>query len=169
MNQYHCCGMPAKAGAVLSGVFSIISSNMYLIFEHHYLKRNNCSEPKTNHSSRSFLDEYIGCISLQIAFVLSFLTIIASFLLLYSVYAQLWKGLMAYIIWIIFYECANTVIQIVTKNNTTIKLVIALRWFGWFTRILMHCFGIFFVIMEAYMIHRLKSKVQMISFKRCIV
>ncbi|XP_055993311.1 transmembrane protein 217 [Sorex fumeus] len=158
------CGMTAKMGSIMSGAFSIMSSNMYLIFEQSSLSRINCSEYKASYSGISLL----GCSSLEIVFSLSFLTVIVSGFLIYSVYAQLLKGLFFYIIWIVFYECINIVIQIYTNSSTTVIQIRVLRWFGLVSRVSMHCFWIFFVINEAHMIYKLKCKVHITPFNRHI-
>ncbi|XP_004619407.1 transmembrane protein 217 [Sorex araneus] len=166
MKQKYWCGMTARMGTILSGAFSIISSNMYLIFEQNHLSRINCSKYKANYSSISFHNWHFSCNCLEIVFFLSFFTIIVSGFLIYSVYTRLLKGLLFYIIWIIFYECINILVQIYTNSSTTAIPIRALRWFGLIIRLSLHCFWIFFVINEAHMIYKLKCKVHVTLFNR---
>ncbi|KAL2791763.1 transmembrane protein 217 isoform 5, partial [Daubentonia madagascariensis] len=121
MKQQHWCGMTAKMGTVLSGVFTIMVTNMYLIFEQQYLGHGNCTEIKLRDRSTShIINDYITCWSWNIVLFLSLITIIISCFLLYSVYTQVFKGLVTYIIWILFYETANIVIQIITNNDVRV-------------------------------------------------
>ncbi|XP_057554173.1 transmembrane protein 217 [Hippopotamus amphibius kiboko] len=167
MRRQHWCGMTAKMGSVLSGVFTIVAIDLYLIFEQKYLRRSNCTEHTPQTKSTSILiKQFITCWSLTIVFFLSFLTIIISCLLMYSVYAQMYKGLVVYIIWIFFYETVNIVIQALTNDNSSTGEVRVMRWFGLVSRILMHCFWVFFVITCAYTIYKNQSQGNIISYNR---
>uniref|UniRef100_A0A2K5QX18 Uncharacterized protein n=1 Tax=Cebus imitator TaxID=2715852 RepID=A0A2K5QX18_CEBIM len=97
MKQQRWCGMTAKMGSVLSGVFTILAVDMYLIFEQKYLGNGNCTEitPKDKGSS-DIINNFITCWSWKIVLFL-----------LYSVYAQIFRGLVIYIVWIFFYEAVN--------------------------------------------------------------
>uniref|UniRef100_A0A8B9X0Y6 Uncharacterized protein n=1 Tax=Bos mutus grunniens TaxID=30521 RepID=A0A8B9X0Y6_BOSMU len=73
--------------------------------EQKYLRRNNCTEQMSQIKNTSILIKvFIICWSLTIVFLLSFITILVSCLLLYSVYAHMHRGLLIYIVWIFFYE-----------------------------------------------------------------
>uniref|UniRef100_A0A2K5QX35 Uncharacterized protein n=1 Tax=Cebus imitator TaxID=2715852 RepID=A0A2K5QX35_CEBIM len=109
MKQQRWCGMTAKMGSVLSGVFTILAVDMYLIFEQKYLGNGNCTEitPKDKGSS-DIINNFITCWSWKIVLFL-----------LYSVYAQIFRGLVIYIVWIFFYEAVNIVIR--CSGKTRIK------------------------------------------------
>ncbi|XP_019490478.1 PREDICTED: transmembrane protein 217-like, partial [Hipposideros armiger] len=124
MRQKHWCGMTAKTGTMLSRVFTIVATYMYLIFEQKHLRSSNCTEMNQwNKNVTILIKQLIICWSLNIVFFLSFITIIISCLLIYSVYAQICRGLVVYIIWIFFYETINIVVQVLTNNNTGIAEV----------------------------------------------
>ncbi|XP_004674051.1 PREDICTED: transmembrane protein 217-like [Condylura cristata] len=167
MKQKHWCGMTAKMGAVLSGVFTIMATQMYLIFEQKFLENGDCADNDPwAKSIGNLITGLIVCWSLKIVFFLSVITILISCILLYSVYAQFYKGLLLYTIWIPIYEVVNIVVQILTNSASDIAEVRAIRWFGLVSRILMHCFWIFFVIKEAHMIYKIKTQGNILSYQR---
>ncbi|XP_036104560.1 transmembrane protein 217-like [Molossus molossus] len=169
MKPKHWCGMTAKTGTVLSGIFSIIAMHMYLTFEQKYMKSRNCTEVNHNHNNMNILiKQFFICWSWDIVLFLSCITIVVSCLLLYSVYAQKFRGLIIYIIWIIFYETVNITLQIFTDNNRNAIEVRIVHWFGLVARILMHCFWIFFVMTYAHIIYKSKSQSNIISHSRRI-
>ncbi|KAB1262083.1 Transmembrane protein 217 [Camelus dromedarius] len=169
MRQQHWCGMTAKIGTMLSGVFTIMATGLYLIFEQKYLQGSNCTEVTSQTKSTDILiQQLIICWSWTIIFFLSFITIIISCLLIYSVYAQIYRGLVIYIIWIFFYETVNIVIQILTNDASNIGEVRIMRWFGLVSRILTHCFWMFFVITYACVIYKNQSQGNIISYNRRI-
>ncbi|XP_003986161.1 transmembrane protein 217 [Felis catus] len=169
MRQQHWFGMTAKMGTVLSGVFTIVATNMYLIFEHRYIRNNNCTDNHLlNKSASVLISQFIICWAFNMVFFLSFITLIISCFLLYSVYAQIHRGLMTYIIWILFYEAVNIIVQIFTNNDSVIEEVRVVRWFGLMSRIFMHCFWIFYVISYAHIIYKSQSPGNIISYNRRI-
>uniref|UniRef100_G3QNX3 Transmembrane protein 217 n=1 Tax=Gorilla gorilla gorilla TaxID=9595 RepID=G3QNX3_GORGO len=169
MKQQQWCGMTAKMGTVLSGVFTIMAVDMYLIFEQKHLGNGSCTAitPKYRGAS-NIINNFIICWSFKIVLFLSFITILISCFLLYSVYAQIFRGLVIYIVWIFFYETANVVIQILTNNDFDIKEVRIMRWFGLVSRTVMHCFWMFFVINYAHITYKNRSQGNIISYKRRI-
>ncbi|XP_055120291.1 transmembrane protein 217 isoform X4 [Symphalangus syndactylus] len=169
MKQQQWCGMTAKMGTVLSGVFTIMAVDMYLIFEQKHLGNGSCTEITLKYKAVSdIINNFIICWSFKIVLFLSFITIIISCFLLYSVYAQIFRGLVIYVVWIFFYETANVVIQILTNNDFGIKEVRIMRWFGLVSRTVMHCFCMFFVINYAHITYKNQSQGNIISYKRRI-
>ncbi|XP_054424707.1 transmembrane protein 217 [Pteronotus mesoamericanus] len=165
MKQKRWCGMTAKTGTVLSGVFTIIATCMYLIFEQKHMKSSDCTEINQRAKSvNNLISQFIICWSWNIVLFLSCITSIISCLLLYSVYAQKYRGLVIYIIWILFYEAMNIVVQILTNSGTSIGEVRVIRWFGLVSRIFMHCFWMFFVMTYAQIIYKSKSQGNIISY-----
>nr|XP_036859800.1 transmembrane protein 217 [Manis javanica] len=171
MKQQHWCGMTPRTGTVLSGVFTIMATDMYLIFEQKYIRSGNCSVINaTDEGGSAPINQLFICWSWNIVLFLSSITItiIISCFLLYSVYAQVYQGLVIYIFWILFYEAMNIVLQILTNGNSSIREVRITRWFGLVSRILMHCFWILFVITNAYIIYKSQSQGKRISYNRRI-
>lgn len=121
MREKHWCGMTTKTGTVLAGVFTIVATDMYLIFEQKPLRSSNCTEVNQwNESVILLICQFLICWSLNIALFLSCITTIISCLLISSVHAQMCRGLVIYTIWIFFYETVNIVLQILTDNDTSI-------------------------------------------------
>ncbi|XP_021540319.1 transmembrane protein 217 [Mirounga angustirostris] len=169
MREQHWFGMTARMGTALSGVFTIMATNMYLIFEQKYIKSSDCTENYVQTKSAGVLvKQLIICWTSSVVFFLSFITIIISCFLLYSVYAQIYQGLVIYIIWIIFHEIVNIVVQILTNNDSVIEEVRVVRWFGLLSRIFMHCFWMFYIISYAHMIYKSQSQGNIISYNRRI-
>ncbi|KAF6365508.1 transmembrane protein 217 [Rhinolophus ferrumequinum] len=169
MRQKRWCGMTAKTGTVLAGVFTIVATDMYLIFEQKPLRSSHCTEvDQWNESVILLIRQFLICGSLNIVLFLSCITIIISCLLMYSVYAQMCRGLVVYIIWICFYETVNIVLQILTNSDTSIGEVRVMRWFGLVSRIFMHCFWMFFVTTYAHIIYKSKAQGNIIFYNRRI-
>lgn len=165
MKQKRWCGMTAKTGTVLSGVFTIIATYMYLTFEQKHMRSSDCT--KINRRAKSvniLISQFIVCWSWSIVLFLSCITFIISCLLLYSVYAQKHRGLVIYVIWILFYEAINIIVQILTNSSTSIGEVKVMRWFGLVSRISMHCFWMFFVMTYTQIIYKSKSQGNIISY-----
>ncbi|XP_037002083.1 transmembrane protein 217 [Artibeus jamaicensis] len=165
MKQKRWCGMTAKTGTVLSGVFTVIATYMYLIFEQKHMRSNDCTEINQSvQNVNTLISQFIVCWSWSIVLFLSCITFVICGLLLYSVYAQRHRGLVLYIIWILFYEAINIVVQLLTNSGTSITEVRVMRWFGLVSRISMHCFWAFFVMTYAQIIYKSKSQGNSISY-----
>ncbi|XP_053459568.1 transmembrane protein 217 [Nycticebus coucang] len=169
MKQRRWCGMTAKMGTVLSGVFTIMATVLSLIFEQKYLGHGNCTETEleARHTS-DIINDYLTCWSWSIVLLVSVITVFISCFLLYSVYAHIYKGLLIYGIWIFFYETTNIVIQVFTNVDIPIEEVKVMRWFGLVARILMHGFWMFFIITYAHIAHKNKTQGNIVFYNRRI-
>ncbi|XP_055463251.1 transmembrane protein 217 [Psammomys obesus] len=166
MKHQTWCGLTAKIGTVLSGVFSIMAAHMHIIFEKKHLGDGNCME-KVQMQDINVLSRFFICWSFRIVTFTSFVTMVASCFLLYSVYAKIYEGLMSYTGWIITYELTNLAVQIFT-DEFSIALIRAMRWFGLVARASLHCFWLFFVITYAQFIYQSKKQGNIISYHRRI-
>ncbi|XP_028925237.1 transmembrane protein 217 isoform X1 [Ornithorhynchus anatinus] len=131
MNQRHWCGLTAKLGTFLAGIFTILVTDMFLIFEKRHMKGStNCSHiqeesPTVNH--------WMICRSFSFSIFLAIITVFICCFLLYSVFAQFYIGMVTYVVWIIFYEASNLLLQILTNrpgDNTLIEEMVWARWCG---------------------------------------
>ncbi|XP_037699631.1 transmembrane protein 217-like isoform X2 [Choloepus didactylus] len=169
MRQQQWCGMTAKTGSVLSAVFSIISTDLYITFEEKQIKNGTCTSiSPQNYTVTYKMTPRPSCWSLKILVISSIITLIVSFFLLYSVYAQKYKGLVIYAIWIPLFEFISIIIQVVTNNDSSIIEVRVMRWFGLVTRVLLHCFWMFFVITYAHSIYKSQSQGNILTYNRRI-
>ncbi|XP_004379601.1 transmembrane protein 217 [Trichechus manatus latirostris] len=166
IREQRWCGMSAKLGTVLSGAFTIVATSMYLIFEEKHLQSGNCTEIKLQDPGINIIRQLIICWSFKIVAFVSSITFVISFLLLYSVYAQMLRGMVIYIIWIIFYEAVNIIIQVLTNTYSSIEMVRMMRWFGLVSRVVMHCYWMFFVITYTYMMYKSKSQGNILTYNR---
>ncbi|XP_074046236.1 transmembrane protein 217-like [Macrotis lagotis] len=154
MGNQHWLGINIPLSTFLSGVFTIVVTNMFFVFENKYLGDPNCTR---QNQDKTFLIQYhIICWSFKITLFLSIITILISCLLLYSIFAKIYQGMVLYVIWIIFYEAVNTLLQTLTNNpeNKSPKEVKFLRWFGLISRISIHGFCICFVTKYAHIMYK---------------
>ncbi|XP_012885025.1 PREDICTED: transmembrane protein 217-like [Dipodomys ordii] len=167
MKQKRWCGMTAKIGTTLSGVFSIIVTHLYLIFEQKHLEDGNCTaiSPQDHRGLKNMLSHFIICWSFRIIIFQCFITMIISFLLLYSVYAQIYRGLLIYIAWIFIYETVNLTIQILI-NDFSIEEVRFVRWSGLVCRTFLHGFWMFFVFNYMRIIYKSQKQGNIICYNR---
>ncbi|XP_027732136.1 transmembrane protein 217 [Vombatus ursinus] len=165
MRRQHWFGMNVQLGTFLSGVFTIFVTNMYVVFEEKYMGQRNCV-PENNQEKT--MNNFIICWSYKIIFCLSIITVFVSCFLLYSVYAQLYQGMVTYVVWIIFYEAVNSLLQALTNNpnNGSPVEVRVLRWFGLISRIFMHGFWMVFVIKYVHIVYRNQMQSNVTSYSR---
>nr|XP_045013526.1 transmembrane protein 217 [Jaculus jaculus] len=162
MKQERWCKMTARMGTTLSGVFSIVSSHMYLMFEHKHLSHANCTNLQKPNDT---MFKFFICWSFRIVLFQSLITMLASFLLLYSVYAQIYRGLIVYAVWIFCYELTNFVVEI-SKNDLCMEEVRIMSWFGWVSRSVMHCFWMLYVVPYAYVIYKSQKQGNILAYNR---
>ncbi|XP_075409913.1 transmembrane protein 217 [Tenrec ecaudatus] len=159
MRTQQRCGISPKIGTVLSAVFTIISTDLYLIFEEKYMKRSNCSAVQVQHEAlKQHLMQHVMCWSFQIAIFTSLVTFMVSFLLLFSVYTQKFGGMAVYCIWIIVYEVVNVMIQVATSGNPEKGVIKLMRLFGLVSRILMHTLWLLFFVFNYMQITYKRSR-----------
>ncbi|XP_032744851.1 transmembrane protein 217-like [Rattus rattus] len=166
MKNQSWCGLTAKMGTVLSGVFSVMATHMHLIFERKHLGNGNCTD-NVHSQGINILSHFFICWSFKIVLSLSLITMLVSCFLLYSVYAQIYEGLMSYTVWIIIYEAVNLAVQTLT-DEFSVALVRAMRWFGWVSRASLHCFWLYFVVTHAQIIYQSKKQGNIITYHRRI-
>lgn len=166
MKQQSWYGLSAKMGTVLSGVFSIMATHMHLIFEKKQFGSSNCTN-NLQSQGINVVKYFFICWSYKIILFLSLVTMAVSCFLLYSVYAQIYGGLMSYTIWIFTYESINLVVQILTDEFCR-TLVRAMRWFGWVSRASLHSFCLYFVVTHAQIIYQSKKQGNILSYHRRI-
>ncbi|XP_008838419.1 transmembrane protein 217 [Nannospalax galili] len=162
MRQKRWCGLTTRMGTVLSGVFSIMATHMHLIFERKHLGDVNCTDYNHSHSV-NVASNFIICWNFEIVIVLSVITLVVSSFFLYCVFAQIYRGLIGYVVWIVSYESANLGVQILT-HEFKMAWVRAMRWFGWVFRTSLHCFWIFFVIAHAQVIYNSQKRGNILSY-----
>ncbi|KAM6185103.1 transmembrane protein 217 [Rhynchocyon petersi] len=169
MRGQHWCGMTAKVGTVLAGVFTIVATEMYLIFEEKYIRGDNCSNIHQGAQTKSkTLNLYLTCWRFEMVLFASLITCGISLFLLYSVYAQIFMGMVVYIIWIVCSEIMHVVVQLLTKENPAVRAVRMLRWFGLVCRGVLQSFWVFFVIAYTHMIYKSKTQGNLLSHDRRI-
>ncbi|XP_013372498.1 PREDICTED: transmembrane protein 217 [Chinchilla lanigera] len=159
-------GMTARRGTVLAGSFSIMVTHLYLIFERKHLALVNCTEPAL--ASRGIQDvfsRFIICWSLAIMVLLALVTLAVSTFLLYSVYAQVYRGLLLYIFWITCFEAVNLAVQILTDSFSS-GAIRAMRWFCFLSRTVTHCFWLSFVVTYARLSYKSQQQGDILSYRR---
>ncbi|XP_051900713.1 transmembrane protein 217-like [Pristis pectinata] len=153
------CGLSAKEGTIVAGMFTLITSTLHIIFESGNLRFYNTvvnltSSEAVNSAFFKTLDLYcymsIGLISAGI---------IAVFVLFLSVWKELFWGVGGYIIWIFLYEIAHISLLVLSLPNSAYfpKSMYALECTGLVLRILMQTYWLFFLtrhMMELYRFNR---------------
>ncbi|XP_020031498.1 transmembrane protein 217 [Castor canadensis] len=168
MKQPRWCGMTAKTGTVLSGVFSIMATHLSLIFERKHLQDNNCTEHNLqDRSIKELLHQLILCRSYAIVLFLAVTTMLTSAFLLYSVYAQHYRGLMTYVLWIICETIADLVIKVLT-NELSMGEMRYVRWSCWGCRACMQGFWMFFVVTYAQVTYKGQTQGYILAYNRRI-
>ncbi|XP_070797567.1 transmembrane protein 217 isoform X2 [Pituophis catenifer annectens] len=138
------CGITPKAGSVVAGVYMILMTNMYLIFEFRHLSLTLIILGKIKVKGLTWIIPYCY----YTAIVLAFITYPICFYYLYCIYKRKTIGLYVYFAWIIFYDVLNIVIVIVTSQIGRLFSfpISPLEWFGLAIRIPVDCFWLCFII-----------------------
>lgn len=146
--------MSAKTGSIVAGIYMILMTNMYIIFETAHLDRAK----KYLRSSDDLIIYYYYA-----ELLLASVTYPACFLLIYSVWNRNTSGMIAYVVWMIVYELANTAILILTSSAAryTPFSVHPLEWFGLTCRIPVNGFWLSYVIIYTMMIIESRGKGRM--------
>lgn len=144
------CGMLPKTGSLVAGIYMILMTNMYIIFETAHLDR---AKKHLRISDNLVIYYYYA------ALLLAGLTYPVCFLLIYSVWFRNTTGMIAYIVWIILYDLANITILILTVLAT--HYTHPLEWFGVACRLPVDCFWLSYIIIYTLMILESRSKGRM--------
>uniref|UniRef100_A0A8D2KUY8 Uncharacterized protein n=1 Tax=Varanus komodoensis TaxID=61221 RepID=A0A8D2KUY8_VARKO len=152
------CGIAPKAGSVLAGVYMILMTNMYLIFEYGHLNRSIAMLQRVDPEVITGL-VWIIPYCYYIAIALALVTYPMCIYLLYSIQKRNTIGLFIYVTWIIFYDISCCVIIVLTSRAATMAhfSISPLEWFGLATRIPTDCFWLSYVMTFALMIIEGKS------------
>ncbi|XP_026533633.1 transmembrane protein 217-like [Notechis scutatus] len=138
------CGITPRAGSIVAGVYMILMTNMYLIFEFQHLSLALIKLAKIKMKGLTWIIPYCY----YTAIVLAFITYPVCFYYLYCIYKRKTIGLYVYFAWIIFYDAANVAIIILTSRAGHLHAfsISPLEWFGLASRIPADCFWLCFVI-----------------------
>ncbi|XP_038642967.1 transmembrane protein 217-like [Scyliorhinus canicula] len=147
------CGLNAKEGTIVAGLFMLMVSIMQLIFEaghFRYLTPLDTFGSGDNEDSNL----YAFCIG---SIIFTCLTIIAVILLFLFIWKEIFWGVAGYITWIFLYEiskiCFLSVLMPV--NSGLPSSVQALEWFGLTMRLLAHIFWMVFVTAYAIELYKI--------------
>ncbi|XP_077190436.1 transmembrane protein 217 [Paroedura picta] len=145
------CGMLPKTGSLVAGIYMILMTNMYIIFETAHLNRAK----KHQHTGDNPI---IYCY--YSAVLLACLTYPICFLLIYSAWNRNTNGMIAYIVWIILYDIGNVTILIMTfLTGRNIQFSVhPLEWFGLACRLPVDCFWLSYIVIYTLMIFESRSK-----------
>ncbi|XP_058034365.1 transmembrane protein 217 [Ahaetulla prasina] len=138
------CGITPRAGSVVAGVYMILMTNMYLIFEFRHLSLASIELSKIKVKGLTWIILYCY----YTAIVLAFITYPICFYYLYCIYKKKTIGFYVYFSWIIFYDVVNIVIVILTSQigHLSTFSISPLEWFGLAVRIPVDCFWLCFII-----------------------
>uniref|UniRef100_A0A8D0E615 Transmembrane protein 217 n=1 Tax=Salvator merianae TaxID=96440 RepID=A0A8D0E615_SALMN len=148
------CGIAPKALSFVAGIYMILLTNMYLIFEAGHLNRS-LTLLKLQQSKHYITNlVWIMPYCYYTAIVLALLCYPVCIFFLYSVQKQHILGIVSYFAWIIFYDLANCVIVVLTSRaaRAAVFSISPLEWFGAISRVVMDAFWLSFVITYAMML-----------------
>ncbi|XP_077784993.1 transmembrane protein 217 isoform X1 [Podarcis muralis] len=145
------CGVAPKAGSLLAGVYMILTTNMYLIFEAGHLNRSLALIKLHQEENYSIGTMWVIPYYYYTAIGLAVITYPICFYFLLSIQRRDTVGLFIYIVWIIFYDLANIVLVVLTAR-AALYSISDLEWFGLATRIPTDCFWLLFIITYLLMI-----------------
>ncbi|XP_070604969.1 transmembrane protein 217 [Erythrolamprus reginae] len=138
------CGITPRAGSVVAGVYMILMTNMYLIFEFQHLRFALIEVEKIKVKNLAWIIPYCYYTAIFLAFITYFIC----FYYLYCVHQRKTAGFYVYFVWVIFYDAANIFIVVLTSRlwyKSTFS-VSPLEWFGLASRIPVDCFWLCFVL-----------------------
>ncbi|XP_067827953.1 transmembrane protein 217-like [Heptranchias perlo] len=150
------CGLTPRDGTIVAGMFMLMVSIMHLIFESgHFRHYKNLPNPTPSDVEDSlFLKIIPFCIG---SITLVCVNIVAIFLLLISVWKELFWGVGGYIIWIVCYEIGqlNLLIFTIPYHVELSNSVRALEWFGFSMRLISHFFWLTFMIVHTIELYKI--------------
>ncbi|XP_032074287.1 transmembrane protein 217 [Thamnophis elegans] len=144
------CGITPRSGSIVAGVYMILMTNMYLIFEFRHLSLALAELAKFKMKGLTRIIPYCY----YTAIVLAFITYPVCFYYLYCIYKRKTIGLYIYFFWIIVYDAANIVIVVLTSQIAF--SISPLEWFGLASRIPVDCFWLCFIITYASLLFQRK-------------
>ncbi|XP_069776068.1 transmembrane protein 217-like isoform X2 [Narcine bancroftii] len=159
------CGLSAKEGTIVSGLFMLVSSILQIIFEsgnlHHYslIVNLNESDTKANESPHQFHVHCIASITLLVA------GIIAVCVLFLSVWKKIFWGVGGYIIWIFLYEFGHIFLFIfsIPEYTDLLKTIYALECSGMVLRIIAQTYWLFFLIRHTVELYHFSRRAKELS------
>ncbi|XP_042317553.1 transmembrane protein 217 [Sceloporus undulatus] len=147
------CGITPKGGSVLAGVYMILMTNMYLIFEIGHLNASLLVLQKFEAGQFASIIWNIPYYY-YVAIALAFISYPICIYFLYSIRKRDTVGLFIYLTWIVFYDVANCVIVVLTSRAAKRAnfAISPLEWFGLATRIPLDCVWLSFIVAYAMII-----------------
>ncbi|XP_072349639.1 transmembrane protein 217-like [Scyliorhinus torazame] len=145
------CGLNAKEGTIVAGLFMLMVSIMQLIFEAGHFRYLKAHFRSTDNDYSNLFAFCIGTITFTC------LTIIAVILLFLFIWKELFWGVAGYITWIFLYEISKICfLSILMPGNSGLpSSVKALEWFGLTMRLLSHIFWMLFVTAYAIELYKI--------------
>ncbi|XP_059831201.1 transmembrane protein 217-like [Hypanus sabinus] len=153
------CGLSAKEGTIVAGMFTLIISTIHLIFESGNLRYYTVLSNFT--SSEADLKAFLITFELYCYVTMGLIgaSIFAVFVLFLCIWKKIFWGVAGYIIWIFLYEIGHICLLVSFPNNENlIKNMYALECFGLVFRLLLQIYWLFFLtrhVMELYRIRRM--------------
>ncbi|XP_072113335.1 transmembrane protein 217-like [Mobula birostris] len=154
------CGLSAKEGTIVAGMFTLITSTIHLIFEsgnlRYYIALTNLTSSEVDGSAFIMSFELYCYITMGLIGA----GIFAVFILFLCIWKKIFWGVAGYIVWIFLYEIGHICLLVVSFPNhkNLIKTMYVLECFGLVFRILLQIYWLFFLtrhMVELYRIRRM--------------
>ncbi|XP_069498564.1 transmembrane protein 217-like [Ambystoma mexicanum] len=164
-----CLGVTPRGGTIVAAVSMMLVSIMHMVFEGGHLKelvnRLNISVPESSH--QILVNKmYYYC---YITYGLLCLTIIICFVLLASAYLNIYKGVLVYISWMLFYELCRLIMLMLTylDMHGVNQSLNEMQWVGIGLRLPIQVF--FMVYVVTYLLELMESRGRPLLRRRRVV
>ncbi|XP_045700118.1 transmembrane protein 217 [Phyllostomus hastatus] len=161
--------MNVKMFCLLAGIFSILNTIQFLIFDLNEVTFLGYEEKCTIYMEiKSGLAPWILTDRKHISITLSIITISLSCLLLYCTHKNKYRGLLCYALWIIFYELTSFCMVLLTNAimREQFKELGYLHLIFQLSRMFLHFFCLPFIIKYVYMLYKDPKTSSKISRRR---
>lgn len=160
--------MNEKTFSVLVGIFSILSTIQFLIFDLNERTFIGFEDQFNVYTNRSVVATWVLTNKKSICISLSTITVLVSAFLIYCIHLNFYQGLLCYALWIITYEITNFsmvlllngIIKEQFKEAGYVHLVFQI------SRMLLHFFCLPFILKHTYILYRDPKSFSKISRRR---
>ncbi|XP_055486946.1 transmembrane protein 217-like [Leucoraja erinacea] len=155
------CGLSAKEGTIVAGLFTLVTSTLHLIFESGNLRMYKL----TNHTAITSDDKLSFHLTLH-QFSLTSISLVtvgifAVFALFLSVWKEVYWGIAGYIVWIVFFELGQVFLLIffMPKHENFPMNINAMESTGMALRCMVEAYWIIFLTRYTLELYRFQQRV----------
>ncbi|XP_032872793.1 transmembrane protein 217 [Amblyraja radiata] len=153
------CGLSAKEGTIVAGLFTLVTSIMHLIFESGNLRLYKLTNYTSSNEKVSFYVTLHQFCLTSIGLVT--VGIFAVFALFLSIWKEVYWGIAGYIVWIVFFELGQMFLLIffMPKHESFPKTMNAMESTGMVLRCIVEVYWIIFLTRYTLELYRFQQRV----------